>query len=224
MVRTEVETSQAIEDSKHIVSCRSVVGTSMTGLAERAERELSRIVSRYSAGEGEVVCAFLVQSPAAEEGADVAAFREIVRHPTDPFEAAFVRVMCEISVDEFKHGASPIHDYVGTYILTDEVLQEAKEWLARFLSQRLRMRNEMSAATVGPATCGDRQRRCRCSPDRRAGRGIKPGNYRSVQRTRMSVLRHPTNSGPSAGLGPIRPRVLDRASCAVRGTPASEKT
>jgi hypothetical protein len=74
VVRTEVETSQAIEDSKHVVSCRSVVGTSMTGLAERAERELSRIVSRYSAGEGEVVCAFLAQSPAAEEGADGAAF------------------------------------------------------------------------------------------------------------------------------------------------------
>ncbi|HEY3115973.1 MAG TPA: hypothetical protein VGK54_04455 [Chloroflexota bacterium] len=84
------------------------------------------------------------------EGGGGGAFEEAARHGSNPFEVRFAEVMGRIFADEVHHGPETVAGYVEHFVHSDSDLDEAKLWLTRFLSQHLRIRNEIYHNPLSP--------------------------------------------------------------------------
>ena len=84
------------------------------------------------------------------EGGGGGAFVECARLGGDPFRDRLGVAMRRILQDEIHHGPERVDIYARDWVRSDEDLDTATRWLRRFMSQHLRVRNEIWRYPLSP--------------------------------------------------------------------------
>ncbi|HEY3118135.1 MAG TPA: hypothetical protein VGK54_15435 [Chloroflexota bacterium] len=84
------------------------------------------------------------------EGGGGGAFIECARLSGDEYKDRLAQAMRRILKDELRHGPEGVEAFAETWVKSESDLADATQWLRRFMSQHLRVRNEIWGYPLSP--------------------------------------------------------------------------